>query len=315
MQRVLDRFRHIAVHILRRHHQLIRKRPRLRDGLRVTQQRRHMIHIARDVKNAMTLERVQVLPHHLPGALPRDTRPMLRGQRQLRQHLERYVRHLTFAGLLERDPLLHRFRQQGQITRATNDPGKERLPLGRSRFRVHHPDHIRQRRVITDIGVEQRPVRRFVQPILNHRFRRRTKRFTTRLTGTDDLHKIAQHLAVIDHTGKHRPEQNRVAPRQDRQQYRRHILHVPRPARIDRCLSQETRVNRLGHLQNIFQLFLWLLIKHAPERAGHCQLRQGMRIGISVGRRRFGVCCSCFRQQPAFHRCKHGFVRHCLVLI
>ena len=46
-------------------------------------------------------------------------------QLQLRQHLERHVRHRTFR-FLERHPVLHSLRQPCQIARPPDDPGKQR---------------------------------------------------------------------------------------------------------------------------------------------------------------------------------------------
>ena len=66
------------------------------------------------LENAVAGERVQVLTQHLPARLVGDLHPVVPGQRQGRQHLERNVRNRTRRVALESLERLHDLRPQGE---------------------------------------------------------------------------------------------------------------------------------------------------------------------------------------------------------
>ena len=131
--------------------------------------------------DAHALKRVQVHAGHLPRRVFSDLCPMFRGQIQLRQHLERHVWNSPLAGFLKPQEILHRLWQQRDITWPPDDPSKQSFARLVPRLWVHHLDHIRQGRIVPNIGLQDRPIGRRIQPVRNHPLWRRAKRFPSRL--------------------------------------------------------------------------------------------------------------------------------------
>ncbi len=258
----------------------------------------------------MPVERVQVLPQHLPRPFAGDLPPLFRRQRQIGQHLERHIRHFCRGTGPEGQPILHHLWQRRGICRFADQPGIKRRPRRGFRFGVNHTDHIRQRRIIANACRQQRPIARRVQPSLHHRLGPRAQRLAPGLPRPHDLHKGPQHPPAVHHAVEHQRKQRRIAPRQHRQQEGWRVFHMALGAHMQGGFGQKRWLDRLCQFQQAAHLRLCVLVKRIAKRPGHRQLRQGMRVGVSVGFCPGKIAGGCLRQQPPQGCCKHGFVCH-----
>ena len=258
---------------------------------------------------------VQVLAHHLPRAVACNLRPLLGIQVQRGQHLERHLGHL-----LRHQALGHiafeAFKRQGDgrqlglVVRLADQPGKPGGAPFLLRLGVHHLHHIGQRRLVANGGVEQLLFRRRQQPLLHQLLGARAQRFAAHRTAAQNLHKVAQHLAVVHHTGEHLHQQLHIAHRQGSGQSGRHVLHIATLAGIDRRLGHKGRLH-LGHqLGHLAQLFFGAGVKGLTQAAGQRHLCQLVTRAQAVCRCALVVVLIGSGQQSALERLKQLQVDH-----
>ena len=152
LQRLADHVGHIGANGRMRGHQLVGQHARLADRLLVGQTVGDQARISPVLEHAVARKSIEVHAQHLPAGRLGDRLPMLRCQRLRRQQLERHIRHRPRCIPLERLEGADSLRHQCHVKRLADQVGVERLPLGRNRLRVHHADHVGERRRLSDGG-------------------------------------------------------------------------------------------------------------------------------------------------------------------
>lgn len=137
----------------------------------------------------------------------------------------------------------------------------------------------------TDRGAHQLGLGGLLEPGLDHPLRPRAERLPPDRSGPHDLHEGAQHAAVVDRADEGRCEQVGRHRRQERDQERRHVLHRPLAAGIDRRLGDEGRVDLAGERQDRVELLLGIRIEGRVQRAGGGELGEAVARRQLIGRR------------------------------
>ncbi len=190
------------------------------------------------------------------------------------QQLEGHVRQLVAGAAAEGQQGAGQRRQRVGIRRLAEYPGEEGFTPGFARFRVDHLQHVRQGRLVADRGLQQLALAGAVQPRLHQALGLRTERFATGHAAAQDLHHVAQHLAVVHHLAENRRQQGGALRRQGGHQQGRHVLHVAGTAGVHGGLGHEGRV-QLGHQgQHLGQLLGGVGVEGLVQATGHRQLGQ-----------------------------------------
>src|SRR6476659_2259502 len=151
----------------------------------------------------MTRKRVQVHTRHLPWCTTRNRSPFCCAELQCSQHLKWYVRNLTRFALLKDFEVASNVRQRIERVITSDEVSEQRFTRSVLWLRVDHLHDVSQRRVLTNIGLEERCWIASIEPLTHETLWRRTKRLATDCSRTHDLHKVAEHLWVINHARKH----------------------------------------------------------------------------------------------------------------
>src|SRR4030095_1281278 len=160
LERVANNLRNVGIR--RGHHvcdhQLIRKHTGLPDLRRVAQSIRNELSHSRFTKNALTRESVEVHTSHLPRRTSRNLDPFRSSQLQCSQHLKRNVRNLTAiarSSLLKVLEDADNVRQCLNVVVTTDEVTKQCFTVWILRLRVDHLQDVCQRRILTNVGLEQ----------------------------------------------------------------------------------------------------------------------------------------------------------------
>ena len=119
---------------------------------------------------------------------------------------------------------------------------------------MHHFHHIGKRWRVAHAGRQQLCFAGVQQPVLYQFFWTRSQRFATHRTAAHDLHKVAQHLTVIDDRTKHLGTHGHVFLGQHGQQQSRHVFHVRLFAGKQSGFGDEFGRQILGQFQHFAQL-------------------------------------------------------------
>src|SRR6185295_5510915 len=174
----------------------------------------------------MSSKRVQVHPCHLPWRTPRDRCPFKSAQLQRSQHLERNIRNVSRLLLLEGLERADDIRQRLSLVIATDEITEQCFSRTVLRLGVDHLHNICERRILAHICFEQSFRIASIQPLAHETLRRRAQRLSAHNARAHDLHKVAQHLCVINYTRKDLFKQSSIANRQHCTKQGRHVFHV-----------------------------------------------------------------------------------------
>src|SRR5215510_9737592 len=119
---------------------------------------------------------------------------------------------------------------------------------------MDHLDDVRQRRGLSHRVFEYLSVAAREEPVVDQSLRRRSERLTSDRAGTQNLHEVAQHLAVVDNARKYAGERLHVIERQDGAEKSRNVLHNAALAGVNRRLGDEFRVEALAKLDHSGEL-------------------------------------------------------------
>ena len=139
---------------------------------------------------------------------------------------------------------------------------------------MHHLHHIGQRRLLAHGSAEQLLLARIEQPVLHQLLGCRAQGLATHGAAAHDLHKVAQHLAVVDHAAKHLAQQRGIPDSQRGSQGGWHVLHIAALAGIDGRLGCKARVHFQYQIAQLLQLILVACIESLAQAAGHGHLGQ-----------------------------------------
>ena len=250
----------------------------------------------------MTRERIQIHSRHLPGTHACDLAPLPSAEPEGGQHLERHVRHVRTIACLECLELLYYRRQQFLSDVASHQVAKQRFTLAVARLRVHHPEHVHNRRRAPDRRGKQRRVGPLVQPATHAPLGRRSERPAAGCARADDLHERPKYSRRIDDAIEDAVHQCRILSRQHRQQQRRHVLHVAALAAVHRRFRDELGGHPCAQRQNGIELLFGTRVKRVVQAAGRRQLRERVLRRQPIRRGAFLVVRIGLRQQCPHER-------------
>src|SRR5439155_21475424 len=232
----------------------------------------------------MTRKRIQVYSSHLPRRTTRNRSPLRCTKFQRSQHLKWHIWHNTRFALLERLEVASNFRQSIERVFAADEVTEQCFARFVLWLWMDHLHDISQRRVLAHIRLEEHCRIASVKPLAHEPLRRRTKRLATHGARTQDLHKVAQHLCVIDHAWEDTSQYLAVLHRQHGAKQRRHVLHETALAAEHCGLGDELSVDVGAQLKHLPQLLICTGVESCVQTTGRSVLRQLMLWRKSVRR-------------------------------
>ncbi|CAI8807813.1 hypothetical protein EMIT0373P_20203 [Pseudomonas chlororaphis] len=284
LQRLANLLRHfVPGHAVGRQ-QLVRVDPGLGHFGGIRQPRRHILGATRHLERAMAGQGVEVHAQPLPAHIVRLFGPLLAAQGFVAEQLERHLRHRRGRPAAKRQQGAGQLGQRLRIHRLADQPGEEGCAPGLAWLGVNHLDHVRQRRLVTHRGLQQLAFAGAVQPVLHQALGLRPQGSAPGRPAAQDLHEVAQHLAVVHHLGKQLRHQGRALRGQRRQQQGRHVFHMTLLPSVTRGLGNETAVDFAHQLQHRVQLTFRRGVEGRVQATGHRQLGQAVLGVVGIGR-------------------------------
>jgi len=222
----------------------------------------------------------QPLPAHVAGLRC----PLSGAQGLVTEQLERHLRHFLCRPAAKRQQVPGQLRQRLSIHRLADHPGKEGFAPGIAWLGVNHLQHVRQGRLGADRSLQQLTLAGRVQPVLHQTLGLRAQGFAPGHAAAQDLHEVAQHLAVVHHLGEQLRHQGRALRGQRRQQQRRHVLHMALLPSVTGGLGHEAAVQLAHQLQHRVQLAFRRGVEGRVQATGDRQLGQAMLGVVGIGR-------------------------------
>ena len=223
--------------------------------------------------------------------------------------MERNVGQFAFSALFVVFKNAGNGRQCFAVVRFADQPCK---PCGTpcfTRFRMHHFNHVCQRRRIADGGVQQLFFGGGQKPSLHQFFRTVAEGFSADCAAADNLCEVTQHFTVVHHLVEYTSEHVHVFLRQHGKQQRRHIFHQTFLTGIYGSFGDKLGIQALCQFQHLVKLALCIGIEGIVQTTGSGKLCQ-----LLFGRQRVGDAAGFIMgigfNKTVFNRLKQGSISH-----